>query len=70
MSDFQCTWWPDTWFGFSLTECCIQHDYSGDHVELMACVASIHWSLIPLSVVMLLGLVFLKPIFYTPFRKR
>ena len=26
--DFECTWWPDVWFGVSLTDCCAAHDVS------------------------------------------
>ena len=69
MTDFQCTWWPDVWFGLSLTDCCIQHDLSGDHLALMRCVAEIHPALIPVAVVMFLGLVFLKPLIYTPIKR-
>lgn len=36
--DMQCTWWPDTWFGVSITPCCRAHDLGGTHTELAACV--------------------------------
>ncbi|WP_182422033.1 hypothetical protein [Aureimonas sp. ME7] len=28
MIDYQCTYWPDVWFGISLTDCCVTHDLS------------------------------------------
>ena len=40
--DLQCTWWPDVWFGVSLTPCCVNHDLSrlgiADSFDLGACV--------------------------------
>ena len=42
--DFECSWWPDIWFGHSLTPCCVEHDLSAlDPVSafhLGACVFS------------------------------
>jgi hypothetical protein len=42
--DLECTWWPDVWFGTSLTRCCTVHDLSaldlGSSLDLGSCVAA------------------------------
>lgn len=45
LPDFQCTWWPDTWLGISLTGCCVRHDISSldwhSSIALGACVVDV-----------------------------
>lgn len=36
--DLQCSWWPDVWFGVSITNCCIDHDLGGSDFKLLTCV--------------------------------
>lgn len=57
MPDFECTWWPDTWFGISLTQCCIEHDLGGSDLDLFHCVAAQHPALVPIAAAMLVGVV-------------
>ena len=40
MPDLQCSWWPDVWFGKSLTEFCAAHDLGGSDWQLLIDVAS------------------------------
>ena len=62
--DFQCSWWPDQWFGQSLTECCIAHDLGGVDLDLAACVAGLgDWKFAVLGLVMLIGVKFGRPIY-------
>lgn len=41
MVDLECTYWPDVWFGVSLTDCCVRHDLSSlsleDSIDLGVC---------------------------------
>lgn len=78
MADMQCTWWPDTWFGVSITECCIEHDLGGTHTQLATCVtetlvAANPWLAIPaglLSLIMLIGVAGPPGILWRRFNKR
>jgi len=70
MPDFECTLWPDNWFGISITDLCIKHDL-GEFTdwELALAVAERHPSLIGVGVVMFAGLTVLGPI-YKRFRRK
>lgn len=62
MPDFLCTWWPDVWFGISITCCCIDHDLveqtTSAHWDLMMCVIGrLGWWGVPVGGVMFIGLV-------------
>jgi hypothetical protein len=61
--DFQCTWWPDTWFGVSLSDCCIAHDLGGGDIALMQCVADKGPAFAVIGLVMLVGVTFGRPIY-------
>lgn len=61
--DMQCTWWPDVWFGVSITHCCVAHDLGGSDAELAMCVASAAWWLLPVALVMWLGVKAGRPIY-------
>lgn len=70
MPDFQCTGWPDTWFGQSITDCCIQHDLGGSDPALFFCVAGkggMEFTI--LGGVMLVGLFLFRPL-YRLFKRR
>ena len=66
--DYECTYWPDTWFGISLTDCCIQHDLTASSIDLAVCVVNTAWWLWPLGVVMMIGTALARP--YYDWRKR
>lgn len=61
MPDFECTFWPDNWFGYSLTNCCIVHDHGGTDFELFNCISNIHPSLYVIGGIMFIGLRLLGP---------
>ncbi len=61
--DLQCTWFPDTWFGVSLTDCCIAHDLGGTDLALMHCVAQKGPLFAVLGFAMLVGVIFGRPIY-------
>ena len=61
--DYQCTWFPDTWFGVSLTDCCIAHDLGGSDIGLMQCVAHKGPVFAVIGAVMLVGVTFGRPIY-------
>ena len=68
MPDFQCTLWPDEWFGTSITNCCIEHDLGGSDLELAQCVATqfpenLALFGVVLGCVMLIGLTIFGPIY-------
>lgn len=68
--DYECTSWPDVWFGISITDCCITHDLGGSNWELAMCVADKHWAFLPLGIIMFLGIIFLKPLYKALLRRR
>lgn len=68
MIDYECSWWPDEWFGISLTKCCIQHDLGGSDWQLVQCVADQHPLFIILGIAMFIGLLLGRP-FYRMWRK-
>mgnify|MGYP003683321097 CR=1 FL=1 len=62
MPDFVCTWFPDVWFGISITCCCITHDLvaqtTAAHWDLMLCViGQLGWLGVPVGGAMFIGLV-------------
>lgn len=71
--DYQCTAWPDTWFGVSVNGCCVAHDlapagWSAD-IELAKCVAHstsgdplVALFFTGLGVVMLTGVALFRPL--------
>ena len=62
--DMQCTWWPDTWFGKSITEYCIKHDLGGSDIDLMLDVAAqggLHF--VAVGGIMYVGLKFGGPVY-------
>lgn len=63
--DFQCTLWPDEWFGVSLTNCCIAHDLGGSDLGLAHCVSNLSEDPIfkVIAVVMLIGMTFGRPVY-------
>lgn len=61
--DYECTWFPDLWFGTSLTDCCIQHDLGGGDLLLAQCVADKGPIFALISVVMFIGVIFGRPIY-------
>lgn len=63
LPDFECSWWPDTWFGISLTQCCIDHDLGGSDWDLMLCVSNQHPGFWILGVVMFVGVIFGRPFY-------
>ena len=65
--DYECTWWPDIWFGVSITDCCIAHDLGGSDLQLATCVfhafpLSLKIPAAVLAVVMLVGITLALPI--------
>lgn len=54
--DFECTWWPDEWFGISINACCVEHDLGSTDLDLFWCVADQHPLFFIIGAVMLLGL--------------
>ena len=57
MPDFECTWFPDVWFGISLTDCCVSHDLGGTNQELYQCALdALPWYGDWVAVAMLVGL--------------
>ncbi len=66
--DMQCSMWPDIWFGFSLTQCCILHDLGGSDLDLLMCVADLSPMLIPIGIIMFIGVKLLRPL-YLLFKK-
>lgn len=69
MPDFECTWWPDVWFGHSLTEFCIAHDLGGTDLQLAQDVAGLGGGFIALGAVMYVGLKLFGQ-FYRAWKKR
>lgn len=62
--DFECTLWPDGWFGQSITDCCIAHDLGGSDAELAACVAGHGGAgFLILGLVMWAGVKLFRPIY-------
>jgi len=62
--DYQCTWWPDVWFGISITDCCIAHDLGGSDTGLFLCVAGKGgWEFTVLAFVMIAGLALFRPFY-------
>lgn len=61
--DMQCTWWPDEWFGQSITHCCIQHDLGGSDLDLARCVYETNPWLLPVAGLMLVGVILGRPIY-------
>jgi hypothetical protein len=61
--DMQCTWWPDEWFGVSITHCCVAHDLGGTDWQLAVCVAQTSPWLIPVAAMMLVGVIFGRTIY-------
>lgn len=70
MADMECSWWPDNWFGVSLTQCCIDHDLGGSDWALALCVADQHPAFLPLGLVMFLGVTFGRPIYMAIKRRK
>lgn len=68
--DYQCTWWPDVWFGTSLTDCCIAHDLGGTDIGLMSCVAHHGPIFAVIGFIMLIGVTFGRPIYRAYMRYR
>jgi len=56
MPDYECTWWPDNWFGINITDLCIKHDLGGSDIDLAIDVASRSPILIPVGIAMYVGL--------------
>ena len=60
MPDLQCTFFPDVWFGVSLTPCCIAHDLSpldtASSIELARCVVARMGTAHPVAGIVLAGL--------------
>lgn len=69
MPDFECTWWPDAWYGISLTQCCIEHDLGGTDWQLARCVADLSPAFTGLGLLMFVGLKAFGPI-YRVWKKR
>ena len=70
MPDFECTWWPDQWFGISITQCCVEHDLGGTDWRLAQCVAEQHPLFFILGAVMLVGVTLFRPIYYAYQRRK
>ena len=67
MIDFQCTWWPDNWWGVSINDCCVAHDFGASDWDLLTCVADKGgWEFLFLGVVMFVGVKIGRP-FYRAF---
>lgn len=67
--DFQCSWWPDKWFGVSITDCCVRHDVGGSDWDLAVCVAHKHPGFWIIAVVMLVGVILFRPFYKFVMRK-
>jgi hypothetical protein len=63
MIDYECTWWPDIWFGISLTDCCIAHDLGGSDLALAMCIADKHPAFWIIGVIMFIGVILGRPIY-------
>ncbi len=68
--DYQCTWFPDTLFGVSLTDCCIAHDLGGSDIGLYSCVAEKGPVFAVIGLIMLVGVTFGRPIYRAYMRNR
>tara|TARA_R110002126_G_scaffold21929_15_gene78811 strand:- start:1017 stop:1235 length:219 start_codon:yes stop_codon:yes gene_type:complete len=68
--DLECTLWPDTWFGISITDLCAKHDL-GQLTDwgLAMAVADRHPVLAGVGVLMGAGLTVFGPI-YKRFRRK
>ena len=75
LPDFQCTLWPDSWLGISITHCCVEHDLSGTDAALAECVAytladaSLVFGLL-LAAIMFIGVKLFRPIYTYLSRRR
>lgn len=75
MPDLVCTFFPDVWFGVSITPCCICHDLTAQtwaaHWDLMQCVIDqLGWRGVPIGAVMFLGLIGPPGMIYRSIQKR
>ncbi len=68
--DYQCTLWPDNWFGISLTKCCIEHDLGGSNSELFWCVSKLHPMFFIIGAIMFIGLTIIGPIYRAKMRRK
>lgn len=62
--DYECSWWPDEWFGVSINHCCVAHDLGGSDLELFQCVAEQGPYFWVLGVVMIVGLMIGRPLYH------
>jgi hypothetical protein len=75
LPDFECTNWPDTWFGVSITPCCEVHDLAvqtwAAHWHLMQCVIDqLGWKGVLIGGVMFAGLIGPPGMIYRALQKR
>lgn len=71
MPDLECSWWPDSWFGLSITDCCIAHDLGASDSALAACVADKGGpAFLLLAIVMFAGVKLGRPIYRALSRRR
>ena len=68
--DLECTWWPDTWFGFNISSCCVEHDLGGSDWGLFLCALdTLPWWLDWVAFTMLIGLATVGIVFRKLFRR-